>query len=56
MNVPFVTVQCRDLKVFHVVYLLANRDFQEIITQARRIFFHAVFYILGISTSSLEIN
>ena len=34
MNVPFVIFQCRDLKVFRVVYLQVNRDFQNIITQA----------------------
>ena len=36
MNVPFVTFQCRDLKVFRVVYLQANRDLKKIITQARK--------------------
>ena len=54
MNVPFVTFQCRDLKVFRVVYLQANRDFQKIITQARKNIFHAVFYILCISTRSFK--
>ena len=36
MNVPFVSFQYRDLKVFREVYSQANRDFQKIITQARK--------------------
>ena len=36
MNVPFVSFQCRDLKVFRVVYLQANRDLKKIITQSRK--------------------
>ena len=28
-----MTFQCRDLKVFHVVYLEGNRDFQRIMSQ-----------------------
>ena len=36
MNVPFVTFQCCDLKVFHVAYLQANRVFQKIITQTKK--------------------
>ena len=54
MNVPFVTFQCRDLKVFREVYnykyLQANRDFQKSITQARKNIFqcYAVSYILCI--------
>ena len=28
MDVPFVTFQYRDLKVFRVLYLQGNRDFQ----------------------------
>ena len=55
MNVPFVTFQCRDLKVFRVLYLQANRGFQKIITQAWKNIFHAVFYILCISTRSFRI-
>ena len=43
MNVPFVTFQCRDLKVFRVVYLQANRDFQIFITQARKNIFSCGF-------------
>ena len=43
MNVPFVTFQFRDLKVFRVVYLQANRDFQKIITQARKNIFSCGF-------------
>ena len=43
MNVPFMTFQCRDLKVFRVVYLQANRDFQKIITQARKNIFSCGF-------------
>ena len=54
MNVPFVTFQCGDLKVFCVVYLQANRDFQKIIIQARN--FLCGFYISCISTKSFKIN
>ena len=36
MNVPFVTFQCCNLKVFRVLYLQAYHDFQKIITQARK--------------------
>ena len=44
MNVPFVTFQCRDLKVFsRIVYLQANRDFQKVITQARKNIFSCGF-------------
>ena len=44
MNVPLVNFQCRDLKVFRVVYLQANRDFKKIITQARKnIFSREIF-------------
>ena len=43
MNVPFVTFQYRDLKVVRVVYLQANRDFQKIITQARKNIFSCGF-------------
>ena len=44
MNVPFVTFQYRDLKVFCVLHLQANRDFRKFITQARKKN-HAVFEI-----------
>ena len=44
MNEPFVTSQCRDLKVFRIVYLQANRDFQKIITQARKNIFSFGFF------------
>ena len=43
MNVPFMTFQCRDLKVFRVEYLQANRDFQKIITQASKNIFMRFF-------------
>ena len=43
MNVPFVTFQYRDLKVFRVLYLQENRDFQKIITQVRNNVFSCVF-------------
>ena len=43
MNVPFVTFQCLDLKVFRVVYLQAKRDFQKMITQARKNIFPCGF-------------
>ena len=44
MNVPFVTFQCRDLKVFRIVYLQAKRDFQKIITpEARKNIFSCGF-------------
>ena len=54
MNVPFVTFQCRYLilKVFRVVYLQANRDFQKIITQARKNIFS---YILASCTSQRDL-
>ena len=58
MNVPFETFKYRDLKVFRLVNLQANREFQRIITQAgknnfSRVFLHLVhlneiFQILGI--------
>ena len=35
MNVPFVNVQYRDLKVLRKLYLQPNPDFQKIKTQAR---------------------
>ena len=43
MNVPFVTFQCRNLKAFRKVYVHANRDFQKIITQARKNIFSCGF-------------
>ena len=52
MNVPFVTFQCRDLKVFQVVYFYR----QIVIFRLGKIFFHAVFYILCISSRSIKIN
>ena len=56
MNVPFVTFHYRDLKVFLVVDLQANRDFQKIRTKARKNIFSCGFYILCISTRPFKIN
>ena len=56
MNVHFVTIQYGELKVFRVLYLQTNSDFQKIITQTRKHIFHAVSYILCTSTRYFEIN
>ena len=49
MHVLFVTFQCRDLKVFRVVYnLQANRDFQKIITQ-KNIFSCGFLYLVHLN-------
>ena len=49
MNVPFVTSQYNDLKVFCVVYLQANRDFQNIITQLGKIFFMSFLHLVHLN-------
>ena len=43
MNLPLVTFQYCDLKVFRVEYLKASRDFQKISTRARKNIIHAFF-------------
>ena len=51
-----MTYQYCNLKVFRVAYLQKNRDFQNIVIQASKIFFHAVFtsYVSQQDLSTLD--